>query len=239
MQRINQFYFLILLFIIGMCGQLDAQKKATVGSSLSPMDLKVKVYKQALGYADLSTATTAVHEIMALQPSAKNWRDTLALLYLNQQAFYSSATVAKEALTENPENIFMREISAYSFQGLGALKQALEDYEKLYAKSQNIQHLYQMATLEYNLGRVAECALSLEKVNTHKDADQSKVSLTYGNQQQQVPIKAAVMNMKGVLAKDLNKNDEAMKLFDEAVKLFPDFALAKGNIEALKNPKKK
>ncbi len=241
----NRIFIIILVFVFCATSQLTAQKKSA-GAAMAPnmskqeySQHKQNVYKQALKYADLLTATNAVHDILSLEPAATNWRDTLALLYLNQQSFYSSVSVSQEALKENPENMFMREISAYSYQGLGALKQALEDYEKLYAKSQNIQHIYQMATLQYNLGRVAECVGSLDQTAAHKDLAQSEVSLTYGNQAQKVPMNAAILNLKGVLAKDLNKNDEALKMFEEALQAFPDFVLAKGNIEAIKNPKKK
>ena len=48
---------------------------------------------------------------------------------------------------------------------------------------------------------------------------------------QVVPLKAAVWNIKGVMFMDMNENDKAKNCFLEALKIFPDFVLVKGNME--------
>jgi len=234
----------VLFFVVLMSATVFGQKKGSAAASnaLSKQDLtnyKIKAYKKALELADLNSAATAVLDILAINEDQTHWQDSLALIYLNQQNFVSSASIAQQVLEKSPENMFMREISAYSFQGLGAAKQALEDYEKLYSVNKNIQHGYQIATLEFNLGRFTECMTTLNEVANHADAAESTVALTFGNEQQKVPVSAAVMNMKGVVSKELNKKDDAIKFFEAAIQAFPEFALAKGNLEAMKNPPKK
>jgi len=236
--------YITVLFILTFATTVFGQRKGAPAAptSLSVKQLtnyKIKAYKKALELADLNSAASAVLDILTMNENETHWQDSLALIYLNQQNFVSSASLAQQVLDKNPENMFMREISAYSFQGLGAAKQALEDYEKLYVANKNIQHGYQIATLQFNLGRFTECMTTLNEVGSHPEAGESNVSLTFGNEQQKVPVSAAVLNMKGVVSKELNKKDEAIQFFEAAIKSFPEFALAKGNLEAMKNPPKK
>ena len=46
-------------------------------------------------------------------------------------------------------------------------------------------------------------------------------------------MKAAALNVKGIVAMDLNQDANAKEFFNQALQLFPDFALAKGNLATL------
>ena len=54
-----------------------------------------------------------------------------------------------------------------------------------------------------------------------------------------VPLKAAIWNLKGVVFMDMNENDKAKKYFSETLKIFPEFELAKNNLQLLENRSKK
>jgi hypothetical protein len=58
-------------------------------------------------------------------------------------------------------------------------------------------------------------------------------------QSQQVSLKAAAFNVKGIIGLELNQDDAAKQNFEEAIKLFPDFVLAKGNLGIIEERKKK
>jgi len=55
---------------------------------------------------------------------------------------------------------------------------------------------------------------------------------------QKVPLRAAAHNVKGIIAMDLNQPDIAKQQFETAIKLFPDFVLAQGNLVAIEQSKK-
>ena len=53
---------------------------------------------------------------------------------------------------------------------------------------------------------------------------------------QEVPLNAAIQNLKGLVSYELKDSPSAIKCFDEALKLYPEFETAKANkasIEAL------
>ena len=56
---------------------------------------------------------------------------------------------------------------------------------------------------------------------------------------QTVPYKAAALNIKGVIARQLNDDKTAEELFNQALAIYPDFVLAKGNIEEMKKSSEK
>ena len=65
---------------------------------------------------------------------------------------------------------------AVSKQNLGLIKEALADYEKLYAAEKSVYHLYQMSTLQYQLKRYGECVVSLDQILASADAEKQKVN---------------------------------------------------------------
>jgi hypothetical protein len=98
-----------------------------------------------------------------------------------------------------------------------------------------------MATLQYQLKRYGECVASLDQIIGNENAAKQNVSIRNSNgTSQSVPMKAAALNVKGIVALDLNQDVNAKEFFNQALQLFPDFVLAKGNLaqmEQKKNPK--
>jgi hypothetical protein len=75
---------------------------------------------------------------------------------------------------------------------------------------------------------------SLDQIIANEASAKQNVSIRNGNgSSQNVPMKAAALNVKGIVASDLNQDANAKDFFNQAIQLFPDFALAKGNLAAL------
>lgn len=216
----------------------------TVDSKQADIDLHKKIYSQAMQYGDLGVAINTVYTILALGGEG-SYKDTLAYLYFNAGKNVQAILVADDILAEQPNNTTMLEITAISQQNLGLVKEALANYEKLYTLSPDIYHMYSIATLQYSLKRFGECGNTIDQIIKSED-NVKPIKITNNNgQSQEVPIKAACLNMLGVMALELKQTDVAMKSFQEAIKIAPDFALANGNLakvsEMLKEeePKKK
>ncbi len=198
-------------------------------------DTQMKVYSSALKYYDLNVAVSALYNAMALKPDRKDLRDSLALLYFAGERYGQAYTLGEEILKENPKRNDILEMVAVSKQSLGLIKDALADYEKLFAaEPKQIFYLYQIATLQYQLKRYGECVASLDQIIANEASAKQNVNIRNSNNtSQSVPMKAAALNVKGIVAMDLNQDANAKEFFNQALQLFPDFALAKGNLATL------
>lgn len=198
-------------------------------------DTQMKVYGTALKYYDLNVAISALYNAMALKPDRKDLRDSLALLYFAGERFGQAYTLGEEILKENPKRNDILEMVAVSKQSLGLAKEALADYEKLFAaEPKQIFYQYQIATLQYQLKRYGECVASLDQIIGNEGSAKQNVNIRNSNNtSQSVPMKAAALNVKGIVASDLNQDTNAKDFFNQALQLFPDFALAKANLAAL------
>jgi tetratricopeptide (TPR) repeat protein len=127
----------------------------------------------------------------------------------------------------------MLEMAAISKQSLGALKEALADYESLYKQKPDLYSLYQIATLQYQLKRYGESVISCDQIIANPESEKLEASISMKGGSQKVPLRAAAHNVKGIIAMDLNQPEVAKLQFETALKLFPDFALAQGNLAAL------
>lgn len=246
----------LLIFVL-LSIQLQAQKKnekkteeITTSSNVSTTQEVTKktggeegiyrtVLSNSLKYNDVSTAILACHYLLAVNPQNTSLKDTLAMLYFESRSFLQTIMLAGEILQANPDNTRMLEIQAIAQQNLGLVKEALETYEKLQKKTKSLLHSYQIATLQFALKRYGECEATLAEILRDPKSEQEKVNVIIGNQgQQEVILKAACLNMAGVIYMEQNQDDKAKKFFDEALKVDKEFLLPKGNLEYIANKNK-
>lgn len=234
---------LLVTLVVPVMGQRKSAEPApatspapatTAASHANPQADPKVVYALALKYRDPSVAIMAVYEQLAHNPTDRALKDSLASLYFISRSYPQALAVAQEVLAAEPQNAKMLQLVAISEQSLGRNKEALEAYEKLYAVSKNTFHLYQVAVLQYSLTRLGECMSSLAQVIQAQDAGEQKVAVAINQQQaQEVPLKAAAWNVRGVVLRDQKDPANAKLAFDEALKVFPDFILAKNNLAEL------
>ena len=175
--------------------------------------------------------------MQALKPERADLNDSLALLYFAGERYAQAYLIGESILKDNPKRSDILEVVAVSKQNLGLIKEALADYEKLYAAEKSVFYLYQTATLQYQLKRYGECVASIDQIIASADADKQKVTIRLQQGSQEVPMKAAAYNVKGICATELNQEEAAKQNFTKALELFPDFALAKGNLEMINKKK--
>jgi tetratricopeptide (TPR) repeat protein len=210
---------------------------ALFSQSNDPYDMQNRVYRAALKNYDLQAATIALYNMIALKPEKTDLNDSLALLYFASERYAQAYTVGQEIVNANPKRLDMLELVAVSKQNLGMIKESLADYEKLYSEQKALLYLYQMATLQYQLKRFGECVASLDQIINNADAEKQKVNIRMQNGTQDVPMKAAAYNVKGICAIEMNQEELAKQNFTKALQVFPDFTLAKGNLESLDKKK--
>jgi len=202
-----------LLFFIGL--SFIACNQGNFKSEFS--DNKKEVYRQAMQNGDYEVATQAIYDILATQPSETVWRDSLALLYIQQKAYPQALKISEQQMKAKPNDTLMLKVQALSHKALGNPKKSLEAYETLYPLTENVYHLYEIATIQYSMTRLQECLVTAKSLHAHEGLGEARINLNFNQQNQVVPLKAAVYNIQGVVAKDLDKQTEARAFFEQAL----------------------
>lgn len=235
--------FLFLIASASLWAPLHGQKNK--GSENPAPDEKERewtlqqtIYRNALRVSDLEAATFALHTMLALKPERKEFNDTLCSIYFSRGAYPQCVLTGKLILATQPNDTAVLELVSVSEQALGLGKEALEDYEKLYRLAGDLRHLYEIATLQYALKRLGECEQTIARIVQDPKVGQVATAISFGQgQSQDVPLKAAALNLQGVIFLELSKWDEAIELFNKALEVYPDFVLAKNNLQLAKDKK--
>jgi tetratricopeptide (TPR) repeat protein len=208
----------------------EAPKESKSASSNFELD----IYKRAISYGDYDAAKNALFRLMTANPDSIKYLDSLVTLYFSIGAMPQCILSGKEYLKKDTSNQSVMEMVAVSYSQLKNYKEAVDMYEKLYMKSGNLHYAYQLAVHQYLLKRIGECNQMLDIIIADPKAEQEKVGISGDdNKSQQVPLKAAALNLRGVIMQELSMTDKAKENFEAALKIMPEFALAKGNLESM------
>ncbi len=202
-------------------------------------DDHARVYQTAIRYRDYEAARVALYYWMQRQPKDTTLKDTLATIYMAIGAYEKAQPLAVELTAWKPDSIKYLEMLALCEQNLSRPVEALAAYQKLYPRSKQLYHLYQMTTLYYTLRRFDEAQQSLQAILTNPEAEKQTVTINTSAGRQVVSIRAAGLNVQGMLFLEQNKKTEAKQAFEAAIKAAPDFVLPKNNIALLlkQNPR--
>ncbi len=225
-----------LAFIALMLVYAQKRNQSPTATSAPPArdTLVSKIYQQTLRYKDPFVRLYALHQRIALEGASFALRDTLAQAYFEAGMYPQVIAVAEELLSEDPKNATLAELRALAYFYLQDAKKALDAYEKLYEITQEPLHLYQVISLQFNLQRYGECQANIDRVLSQPESAQTQVRITLPDGRvQAVPVRAAALNVRGVLLRLQKEYKKAQEAFEEALKIAPDFLLAKGNLEDL------
>ncbi|MGK7396312.1 MAG: tetratricopeptide repeat protein [Candidatus Cyclobacteriaceae bacterium M3_2C_046] len=230
MIRIKHITLTFLILITLGAGLIQAQNDRN-----SPeFQQQAKVYARSMKYNDFNVAKSALYNLIAMQPQNDSLLFSLAYIYFDNRNYISSVLAAKDLLALNPDNLAALEISAISYENIGAKQKALDDYESLYLKNENVNTLYKIAFLQYELNRHKEAKTNAEiLLDKEAVADQKLYFSTGENQQQEIPMMASVYNLLGLITKAQGNKTEAKQHFEKAIEVAPEFELAKNNLNEL------
>jgi tetratricopeptide (TPR) repeat protein len=226
------------LLLLAICaGNLAAQ---TANDSIPKLDPKTKsalnfsdqaTYQAAVRYSDLAMAKTKLYDLMVRNPEDIRYMEALASLYFDGSQYTSAALVSLDLLQLNDKNVGALEIAAYSLEQLGALDRALPHFESLYLLTGDNFSLYKSAFLQYNLKRYDEAMNSVNMLVKNAKAEEKIGFPKSQTETQEVSMKAAALNLKGLIYLDQNSKAEAKTAFNEAIALDPAFDQAKENLK--------
>ena len=218
---------LIYIFSFVLATTAIAQTNNTIESEQQRL-------QQALIYGDKAVAAISMYNIISLEGPQSTYKDSLAYLYFNGRNYVSCFLVVNDILKNKPDNIELLEMKAISLESMGVNEKAGEAYNDLLLKTNNNYYAYKLAALQLALNKFEEAYVSVKKADELPDTGTINVTFQVNkNYNQNVDLKAAIAYLEGIIAMNLEKNKEAKISFERAVKLFPEFVLAKSKLSTL------
>lgn len=206
-----------------------------IAQSTNNVAFEKQKIKQALAYGDKVTAASSMYSIIAMEGAKSTYKDSLAYLYFNSGNYVSTFLVTNDILKNKPNTVELLEMHAISLESMGALKKAGETYGKLVGQTKSNYHAYKMAGLQLSTNDVTEAYSTIKKADQLADNGKMKINFQVNkNYNQNVDLKAAIAYLEGMIALKLGKPDEAKSSFERAIKIYPEFVLAKGKLSAIK-----
>ena len=234
MKKITLITFLILSVIY--INNSQAQDASSDSTKVDPLfNFYAGIYNISNQFEDREIARMALYHLLLMSPNKSAILDSLSLSYYDDQKWVPTILTSTENLKLNPDNELAMELSAISYQNLGIQEKALEQYESLFLKNNQTLTLYKVAFLQYELSRYQEASASAEILLKRTDiADQKLYFPKVDKSQQEVSMKSALLNLKGLIAIANGNITEAKEFYLEALKETPGFEVAQKNLAAAK-----
>ncbi len=229
---------ILSLLIIIWFGLPGFSQKITKQSLLATYKQKMELAKK---YNDVVGYKTALFDIISLEGTGSVYMDTLADYYFKSGELVSFILLTDDLIEKRPDDMNLLLKQAVAYENLGNRKEAVKLYEQIYSRQpDNMNVGFQLAWNQYQLKRIEEANQTLMSMKDKKFPEKVMVLMPgVKNKNEQVPLKAAYYNLLGLVSYDLHNLDAAIQYFDEALKIYPPFDMAKQNKAALELMKKK
>jgi tetratricopeptide (TPR) repeat protein len=224
--------------LLAVCASSNfAQGTDSVAPKLDPNTRKVlnmqdqSAYQLAMRYNDFESAKNKLYDLIVRNPEDLRYPELLGSLYFDNGMSTSAALVALDILEVNEKSIGSLEIAAYSLEQLGALDRALPHFERLFLLTGDNFSLYKSGFIQYNIKKYQEALNSIDMLIKNAKPEEKIGFPVSQTENQEIGMKAAALNLKGMVYLDQGSKAEAKTAFEEAIQLEPNFNLAKENLQ--------
>ncbi len=223
---------ILLVVAVAMVGFAQGQNTKAQDTQLYKL-FQMK-YVFGMKYNDSQVAKDAMYSMIAMDPNDDSLKMRLCYYYYEQNQYPSSLFVSMDLLSRNPDQLDALRISAVSYERMGVKDKAIDAYESLYLKTNEVSVLYQVAILQFEIERYNECKTNLDIILKDPQAKALKLSFAKNEtEQQEVTLEAAVYNVMGMINKQQGNKADAKKYFEQSLQIEPEFELAKKNLKEL------
>lgn len=222
---------LVPLVLLCACSSTDKQES---------VQLDVLMSAQQVG--DEQSAVQAIHNLIALYPTERKWRDSLALTYFRAQRYeeaYLASKVSLSSAQKNQSEQLLR-LAAESSKVLGLYDESL----KLHLRLLEFQPtdpvlLYDIGLIYYSLLQLSVGIQYMERVIGNPESAKLMLAVRGEKGEQKVSYAAAALNAKGYGLIEQGNFSEAQKALEAALQLSSDFDNARANLRYLDSSKRK
>lgn len=229
----NTFIAIVAVTFLFSCGNNNAGSSASSGNKQTSGMYK-KLFEKSMNIKDYSTAIVAVQMMMLEDSTMTAYQDSLPELYAAINNVEAVAKTIDPVLKRHPKEEKFLQIKSIVQQEHGDYEGVLATYTTLYENTKKLQYLYQIGTMHFQAGNLEEASKIVDEVLAKAPDSKDSLDIFVSEQQKQkVPILAAALNFKGYVFAQKRNLPEAKKYFETAIKVFPDFVMAKRNLQQL------
>jgi tetratricopeptide (TPR) repeat protein len=205
-------------------------------SQVDPLYLHyARKYSLATQWNDYAVAKDALYDMIIENPGNDSLLFTLAYYYYENQQYAPALLINQELLARKPKDLNFLEMAAVSAEALGVKDKALQNYETLYLLSNNINTLYKISFLQFDMKRYNESLTNVDILLSKPEITTSKVYYNdAAGKQKEYIMKVPILTLKGLNLLERGDKVAAKKALDEALAIAPDFALAKESLPKTK-----
>jgi len=220
-------YTVLLISMMSMSVSAQTSKEEAIA-------IEKKIIAKAKRIGDPAVASYSMYKLIALEGENSTYKDSLTFMYYSARKYGSCFMMASEVLKRDPKNQAMMELKASSLESLGALDKAMETYKELFVLTNNNYHGYNLSKLQLSMNKFEEAYATIKKVELLNDTGKVQVNFSINQTHtQQIELIAAIPYLKGLIEEELKKNDEAKLSYQKALKIQPEFVLAKEKLDKL------
>ncbi len=181
----------------------------------------------------IDEANSLLHLMVLDKANSQKWEDSLFYAYSRMGNNSAVVSLGEKILQRKPNDTLLLGILTEVYQMSGDYEKAFQTQLKLFEITKLPQDEYRLAILEFNMGKTDAALKRINSLLEQKNIDNQNVIVTMQNgSAQKVPMKAALHNARGIVYLMQQKAPQAQKEFLTALKIAPDFALPKNNLQA-------
>jgi tetratricopeptide (TPR) repeat protein len=195
-------------------------------------------YRMARNNGDFVAATHFAYQILAHDTMNVDWKDTLAGLYYQRNAWLQTETFAAAVLNSRPNDTLNLYRVAQARQNLGKNDLALADYTRYYEMRPSTSILYQIAVLHFMSNQKQKAFETAQRILQDANSQREGVVINFEQpagtpRVQMVPTRSAALNLAGVILLEAEQKDQAKIAFQNALQSYPEFVLAYNNLRTI------
>jgi len=191
--------------------------------------------RKSQDFNDADMEKRALFNLLVLNENDTIVLQSLASKYYNEANFTSAVLVGLDYLKRHPGDVFALEICALSYEKLRIFDKAIQYYQDLYFRDDNVFILYQIAFLQYRVKNYGESIVNIMALLNKADPAATLQLTGSNNRLQEVSFEAALYNLRGLIEADKGNNTEAKEFFEQALKVEPEFEAALLSLKELDN----
>jgi tetratricopeptide (TPR) repeat protein len=222
--------FLLLVILLGGLSA-QAQTKSELLTHYQAF------YNEMRLQGDVNGVINALTHLNVIAPTVER-RDTLAFVYLNNNQHMQALNTLRTIEKNEADSDLAVQVKAVSLKALNQPKRAIEHFEIMFDRNPNAYLAYELADLKIQVGDT-EGASTFIDYGIENAKEDMKYAFYERQQPYEVPLKAALIHLKGLAQYNMDHNniDMAIATIDEALKIDPNFNLASLSKQALESRK--